>query len=1162
MLLQDTYKGTGAPFEGNLTVWLRSLPAGAKVSKATIQLSSTPFTGPIDLTVQQPIFGVTTTPGPSGPTNSFVEVNFHARRTLGSVTGASQVGATGDSGSPSLQVDMGGTYVGIADDGTLLAPGKTAFTVPFPSAVLPNAAPSPRDEPLPGLTVNKFRLSLPSTTHGATQSALLTVTGVTINSVPTNVSVRTGQLPAFWTRPGELSTMDTSPDFAPVLNAFLATAQPQNGFYAIPFVIHSDTLAQLDATVHIEYVIVQPVLPSYLPEVTMNYAFNPLPDIDSSNMTVKLPVDAIPVAGETAAQVRGTFQPTRVALQAPVTSSTVANVVVSPDSSLAQSFQSNTEIALTGIDLPLSKALPDLTGLNVAIQADHDGKPSGQVLVRADIVVGKPLPDQSAWGSATLPSPFRVLAGQVYWLVLESQVGQAAWQATQIIGSGLALQSSLDGGLSWRPANAPEALAPLSALFRLRTIPTSFTIPIQLDIGTKMEHIQDVLRPLDEFAPLGRVELTFGFADALTQYLSNVAAASPCGDEDVVSNGDFSAPPPDDANLKLFGTDSKQAGATFNPTVVLGPTINLSVQRFVTLALDPTKPSLRIDCAGFNPAQTTPDEVVLAINHALRQQVTTFQNGSLTLIDDVALYPWCKNELPAGWQGTPSQTYRFRLKMPDQITHTVAMLTNFASQADNLFVNDTDMAPACFQPGSSAANNAGASLTQRLSVTAGCMYQLSILFQLLTFYASTTCSGSGADPSPASWSASWLDANGNVLNIVNETFDNVDSTSFITETLLLAPPNASFVDLQFINSSPNTHALILGSVSCTPTQQALRNTKFQQAAGPSTNRVPAGWTLDSGALDTTQLPLKLLGNSSDDTILSQLVEVVAGDMYELRVSARPEIPLLGDPSSIPLKQHARLELQWQSNGQPGDVITLILDGQTFSQNAWAGTVPAGMNQAAIRLIQPKNSATPPENLLVTAVTLDHVQLTPVPLIFLSDAPGELTVSKMQVAYDHPAPALRTHHTASAIASGGKQSPSAQVSAASNGATPSAMKPATPSVSSNAGMEASVARSLTISNNQFATAPTASVAPASPIIQPPALTGSPLVALRHIGATRASQLEKGGLDSVEKLVQATPKDISQLLTGVNEELATRIIEGAKQHMESQRSNIALDTTSPE
>ena len=227
MLLQDKHTGSGSPFEGDLTLWLRSLPAGASVTKASITLEQTGFEEVIDFG-NQATFGATKI---SDSSSTFVEVDFHARRTLVSIEGS--VTGTG----PNLQVDMGGTYIAIAKDGTFMGPGHPdPFPVTFSSGVAP----------LPGLTVSKFRL------FGASDTRL-TVSRVHIRSFPTNVSVRLGQLPAFWTRPGELAAADTSPDFAAVLNAVLATAQPQNGFYAIPFVIHSDTLAQLEHAVHVHF---------------------------------------------------------------------------------------------------------------------------------------------------------------------------------------------------------------------------------------------------------------------------------------------------------------------------------------------------------------------------------------------------------------------------------------------------------------------------------------------------------------------------------------------------------------------------------------------------------------------------------------------------------------------------------------------------------------------------------------------------------------------------------------------------------------------------------------------------------------------------------------------------------------------------------------------
>lgn len=1113
MLLQDTYIGMGTPFEGNLTVWLRSLPAGAKVTKATIQVEQKGCEEVIDFG-SQTTFGATQV---SAPSANFVEVDFHARRTLVMVEGNVTVN-TGAGGDPTLQVDMGGTYIGIASDGTFMDSTKKTWLVTLTSKIAP----------LPGLTVRKFRLSgVPDTVPN--------ITKVHIQSFPSNVSVRVGLLPAFWTHQGELAVADTSPDFALILNAFLATAQPQNGFYAVPFIIHSDTLAQVNVTLSIEYVIAQSVLPSYLPEVSMSYAFSPQPDLDPSILQVMLPKGAMPVSTATNALVRGDFQPTRVALKSEgaAASPILANVVVSPDCSLAQPFRSATEIALTGIDLSLSKALPDVAGLNIAIQADNDGKPSGQVLIRADLVVGKPLPDQSAWGSATLPTAFRVLANTSYWLVLESLSGQATWIATPLSSSALALQCSRDGGLSWRPANAPEALAPLSAQFRLRNIPASFTIPIKLDIGTKPG---DVLRPLDEFAPLGRVELTFGFGDALGQYIANQTAAAPCGTVDLVINGDFSQPPPDDAALKLFGTESKAEGTPFIPTVKLGPLVNLSVERFVTLTHgypDSTIPT-RIDCAGVNPAQTTPDEIVNAITQVFGNTVTNFVDGSLTIADEAGLFPWCRNQVPAGWQGTTNQTCRS--KMTDGTNRVAVLLADPVSLSQAFSIGDWNISNACFPSGTASSSTAPvseASLSQVISVAAGCMYQLSFSFQLNLFDLPNI-----DVPLPPSWQVTWLDTNGSTVRIDSETFGprhqiktGATTTSSDVVALLTAPADAVNANLSIINSTPDAGVLLLFVLSFTPTLQSLRNDRFQQWGDTLSGRSPVGWTLESGLLDSevNQVEIKLLGTGSDDTVLSQQVAVNTGNTYELRVQARPDTPLLSNPDTLLIQQRARIELQWLSNGQPGAVVILALDGQNFSESAWAGTVPPAVTQATIRLIQPKGSNNVAHNLLVSSVMLHQLDLLQVPLTFLSDAPGQLTVSQMQVVYDVPAAATSTRATANVTPAIQQQS----------------IRPG-----NNAQAPLSNTSMTTIAAQPPGTAPAAvGVAPAqpSPVAITEVATLPPLTAIPGIGEARAYQLESIGIDSLEKLAAAVPGDIAQALKGVTIEMATRFIKDSNQLM---------------
>src|SRR5215213_5468788 len=151
MKLSDHYQGDNDPFEGDRMLYLRSLPAGARVAKAAIRL--TPKKGPTTGAVLfQEVFTFNTTVGPGelpadswgvtkSPPGTSIEVDFHARRTLAAVAGSG--------GATTLQVDLGGAYVGIADDGTFMSPDKTDW----PATLSSSAA------ALPGLTASKFRLS-------------------------------------------------------------------------------------------------------------------------------------------------------------------------------------------------------------------------------------------------------------------------------------------------------------------------------------------------------------------------------------------------------------------------------------------------------------------------------------------------------------------------------------------------------------------------------------------------------------------------------------------------------------------------------------------------------------------------------------------------------------------------------------------------------------------------------------------------------------------------------------------------------------------------------------------------------------------------------------------------------------------------------------------
>jgi hypothetical protein len=1066
MKLQTTYLGGDDLFEGDRTVQLRSLPIGARAITATVKakpVGKTPET-----LFQETIdnFGSNGRGDPNATRitdTGFVEVDFHARRTLASVTGTNLTGTN-------LGVDVGGSFIDVNKRGALGGPVGDLLSLAGDT------------NPLPGLAVNKFRL-----VH---LTANPTVTSVTIRSVPTNLTVKLGQTPPFWVRVGELAAPDTSPDFAEALNAFLLTAPNENGFYQIPFVIHSDTLARLDVELNIDYVIEQAVLPPHLPEISLSYDFSTLPSVAEALTTIRLPRDAMPVPGRTGAQIQGQFQATRVAQGSIGEELNQVLVEVSPQCSLAQAILADREIEVVGIDLPLGKTQAGLSGLNIAIRADDDGKPTGDVQASAEVKVAKPVPGQSTWGTATLATPFRVAPAERYWIVLQSRDNPATWNATagQAVAPDdltLPAQCSRDGGLSWRAATARDAQQKtLSALLRLREKPDRFSVPVQLQIGKGPGAVR---RELDEYAPLGRIEFNFDFAEKLTEHLGKPELAPLCGTGELLVNGNFDQPPHDDATRKLFGFDEKsaksdsQTDAIIEGIVDLSQGADLSVERFITLGIGRSSPiRIRIDCAGADPAHTTLAEVVEAIGQATDHTVASNEGPKLVLTasSDLQLGPWCKADVPTGWQGEAGRIVRGK---PDGRI-VVGLIASLPTRGQGL---------PCFDlPKISALDPIQqAELSQRIPITGKCSYRLRFRYLIEAI---------DNQSSPVSrWQIDWLDNAGRILNtegalLFRPRFDGTDRSRY--EAHLVAPPDAVEAQLRFTQELSGL--LTLSDASFSPTFETVTNGQFRVMEETRSHQsVPVAWNLASGLIDTLDasshalaMGIRLRGDAPEDSALAQTFEITAGKIYVLNVRARLDSSLPEEPATRPIQQRARVELRWLNTDQPiGAPIILPLDGCDFPDHAWSGPAPAGANRAEVRLIQPRGQG----NLIVESVSLTQIDQVEVPLIFLAETPGALTISNLRVTYDLP----EKQELLDAITS---------------------------QLASNTRM----VRQL--------------------IAQPMTLTTTlpPITTISGIGEARAKGLAALGLGTIAKLAAADPEAIAQAISGVTPKMASDFVDAAK------------------
>ena len=183
-----------------------------------------------------------------------------------------------------------------------------------------------------------------------------------------------------------------------------------------------------------------------------------------------------------------------------------------------------------------------------------------------------------------------------------------------------------------------------------------------------------------------------------------------------------------------------------------------------------------------------------------------------------------------------------------------------------------------------------------------------------------------------------------------------------------------------------------------------------------------------------------------------------------------------------------MELRWLNTDQPiGAPIILPLDGRDFPDHAWSGPAPTDANRAEVRLIQPRGRG----NLIVESVSLAQVDQVDVPLIFLAETPGALTISNLRVTYDLP----EKQELLDAI---------------------------TPQLAANARM----------------------VRP--PIAQPMTSTTTlpPITTIAGIGEARAKGLAAIGLDTIDKLAAADPEAIVQAISGVTLKMASDFVDEAQ------------------
>ncbi len=514
MILRAVYDGGTDPLEGERELVLRGLPADARVlaARATV-MPVDPSEGRDPFAEEIRFSGPAGAVGEWGATQvraaGFAEIDFHARRTLAGLAGSDLAGAR-------LQVDLGGSFVAVDPQG-----GLASAAGPFLSLT--------DDGPVPGIAASRVRVSFLG--HAPEVAA------VRVRSLPANVTLALAGRPALFFHTGELAVVRTTPDFGALLAGYLEDgAEAADGVFALPFVLHSDSIARLRVEIVIEYLRTAPLLPPGLPEAKLAYDLATVPRAGSATLEVALPPAAIPVAAASEGKIAGPFAETRIAW--PPISELVEDdaaggtVELSPARSAAQPLALPDRPQgweIIAVDLRLA-AVDRRVKLTFDLRRDDSDKPGADSLLAAPVPfeLSRAADGGEVWLSVELPQPvtLRSASDRKAWLLLQSAEGEAAWSVGAASPGAVPLQASLDGGFSYRAAT-PNA--PLAARFRLRERPAGFRLPLSARLGTGAGAVWVDLARL---SPLGKVafdlsipEISAGISAAMDR--ARTAADSP-----------------------------------------------------------------------------------------------------------------------------------------------------------------------------------------------------------------------------------------------------------------------------------------------------------------------------------------------------------------------------------------------------------------------------------------------------------------------------------------------------------------------------------------------------------------------------------------------------------------------------------------------------------
>jgi len=577
MRVVDRFPAEGF-FSGSRTLLVRSLPPGARLKSFRLFIipiaDANGATGPRD-----EVLSFVTASGdpsdvaidPDNPERStgvsrsiadgpprWTEIAFTGFRKLSQVRGSGLKDAR-------LQVDVGGLFVGVDENGTIPAQGQ-------------NLKLSGDAADLPGLSVQRMRL-MPDATADHPE-----VTEIRLRATGSNLTIAIGGQPAVWAHPGEvLGPIETS-EVAEFAQAALAEARVENGFAVLPVTIKTDTTAFVSVDVVAEFDTTASGLPAGLSDVTLDYAHDAIADSGDDLLTLAVPDGMELDPTLTRVEIAGTFEGSEISHGPLADRAPKSSITLAEGHAAAAPLSVRTETVTNAVDLLVSTQRRN-AALDIDLREDFDGKPGDVSLLSrhasASLDVSRfadPRWRNVALGQdVTLPGADPATGKPRIWVVVQAVAGSVDWHLNPATEHTAEMQTSDNGGLAWRSARVEGITGALEAGLRLRRSSPVFRVPVRAEIGRDAEAVE---LALDKFQPLGRMEFALDsaeFAGAVNALLSGRrAGACPRGEQ--LINGDFADRDPDgeyvpadwtvsDGGLNL--ADYSVAGLPDNETIRL-----------------------------------------------------------------------------------------------------------------------------------------------------------------------------------------------------------------------------------------------------------------------------------------------------------------------------------------------------------------------------------------------------------------------------------------------------------------------------------------------------------------------------------------------------------------------------------------------------------------